>query len=156
MRITIRVAALALVLLPATTTEPLDCSGDAPSRASSRYWDYLEVCGCDAAEPVSPASLDYERWVAVCAESLRDAARARELARALAGAKTQRKDAKAAEEGAAAGETDGGKDAAGAAAPAEPDDAAEQASDERNTGEQDGDPDKDASGAAEPGATTEE
>jgi hypothetical protein len=83
-------AAAFAALLPAAA-HAIDCKAPAPSRASSAYWDYVAVCGCDSVDPVSAASLDYERWVAACAPSLREAARARELARALAEAKSQRK-----------------------------------------------------------------
>ena len=39
---------------------------DPPSRASLRYWDYLERCGCEGIARPSQASNDYARFEAIC------------------------------------------------------------------------------------------
>jgi hypothetical protein len=73
----------ACLLSPSAGWAAIDCKQAAPSRASSAYWDHLEVCGCAHVEPLSRASTDYERWVSICAASLREAEQARVQAEAL-------------------------------------------------------------------------
>jgi hypothetical protein len=82
MRHPFRLAALALLVLPAWA-ESIDCNSPAPSRAASAYWDYLSVCGCTRAEPVSQGSLEYDKWLRICAPSLQEQQRARVLAEEL-------------------------------------------------------------------------
>jgi len=72
-----------LSLAPSWGWSAIDCRQSPPSRASSEYWDYLEICGCTNVEPLSRASIDYEKWSSVCAASLRQAEEARTAAEAL-------------------------------------------------------------------------
>jgi endonuclease YncB( thermonuclease family) len=43
-----------------------DCSKIPPSRASSDYWDFIRACGCWRSTAPPRASLDYDRWKAIC------------------------------------------------------------------------------------------
>jgi micrococcal nuclease len=60
------VATLLVLSAGIASAQPIDCSKGAPSRASSRFWEHLRVCGCGSVPRPSRASLDYDKWVAAC------------------------------------------------------------------------------------------
>ena len=58
-------AALLLGLVLGGPSAAPEC-GNAPSRTSEFYWDYIEACGCQNLEAPSSASSDYERFLNAC------------------------------------------------------------------------------------------
>ena len=55
-----------VVAVAMTSGTPAECA-DAPSRASSGYWTYIDNCGCSKLDPPSRASSDYDRYAKACA-----------------------------------------------------------------------------------------
>ncbi len=56
---------IALVLLLAAADTPKECANP-PSRSASRYWEYVDACGCALLEPPPEASADHERYRSAC------------------------------------------------------------------------------------------
>lgn len=62
---------LGACLQPApAAAEDIDCFAAPPPRASLRFWEHVEACGCAGIEPPSQASPDYGRWRKTCADWL--------------------------------------------------------------------------------------
>jgi hypothetical protein len=74
---------MAAVVLVGSEVSAFDCRSGPPPSLSSTYWDYLETCGCAGASAPSSVSLDFDRWLEVCAPWMREAERERQKARII-------------------------------------------------------------------------